>query len=647
MAQYPPPLNYFTGINYNNTFYSSSFYVSKSGDTMTGKLITPSIDVKSSISSPSIIYNGSEISSVYSTTTATNSAITTALTPYSTTTSMNNAISTALTPYSTTTSMNNAISTALTPYLQKAGDTMTGILNITTTNTTNNQIIIKSTSALNYASIQFQNNNATADTAFIGIGCTGCGGNYANNLFLEAKNSMIFQTGGQQTTETPKMIINNSGNVGIGTIAPGNKLDVRGLMNIEGLAIVDGTTYTNQYQMFITAPTTDFLPGSASIQTMRQNFGFGQNLNIQTATGSTLRLGTTTTNSQINLNGLKINGTDGIYTLLQTNLNTDISLCQNSANTTGGNISMTTFGAAGFIDMYTNATRRLKIYANGNIHVQNNLSIGGTAINTNTPMTIYSDSTTKNGIIFFPSPYYINNTNGANLQANLISVACSTTGTPISTVLSSIVNDGWNGIDTSTILECVGNANSGYNFSSKIILDGSYATNQPKGTSASTINFQNIQSGAWTTNFSVGTNTINCGAFYTLNDNLLTSNLLITSRFSTSAYNNNIVMKNILVSAFSNAGGTYNNGYYVIDVLDYTSQAGLAYLWLNLQSSVGLYWCGRIVIANSNSLTVYPDFFNSVQLTLANSNGRLSLIVQSPLGTGVGGLIQLNVKIMG
>ena len=55
------------------------------------------------------------------------------------------------------------------------------------------------------------------------------GGYYQNKLFLESTtNSIIFNTGGNNSTSTSRMIINSSGNVGIGTTNPQYSLHVNG-----------------------------------------------------------------------------------------------------------------------------------------------------------------------------------------------------------------------------------------------------------------------------------------------------------------------------------------------------------------------------------------------------------------------------------
>ena len=118
-------------------------------------------------------------------------------------------------------------------------------------------------------------------------------------------------------------------------------------------------------------------------------------------------------------------------------------------------------------------------------------------------MTLRSDGNTY----FYPNPQYINNTNGANYAVNL-NVACFTTGYATAPFISCIVNDGWNGIDTSTIITAQSGANSGYWNGSRIYLDGSYNTNSGSGSYGSKINFQSQGSGgSWGTNAIFATTT--------------------------------------------------------------------------------------------------------------------------------------------
>ncbi len=89
-------------------------------------------------------------------------------------------------------------------------------------------------------------------------------------------------------------------------------------------------------------------------------------------------------------------------------------------------------------------------------------------------MTLRSDGNT----IFYPNPQYINNTNGANYSVNL-NVGCYTSRSQpaLSTFLQATDADGWNRTDTIITLACSGSANNNFRNESRIILDGSYNTN--------------------------------------------------------------------------------------------------------------------------------------------------------------------------
>jgi hypothetical protein len=177
---------------------------------------------------------------------------------------MNTAISTALGSYTNTTGMNTTISTASTntsnyifsKFLPLIGGTLTNILYGTTINATtnlqeagrnlsskylkldgtndmsgaltlhsstlDNQIVINNTATNRYSAIKFVNGTKNG---YIGIGCTATTGTYQNNLFIEANNSIIFATNGtNSSTAIPTMIINTSGNVGVGILNPNCRL---------------------------------------------------------------------------------------------------------------------------------------------------------------------------------------------------------------------------------------------------------------------------------------------------------------------------------------------------------------------------------------------------------------------------------------
>ncbi len=109
-------------------------------------------------------------------------------------------------------------------YLKLTGGTMTGQL-ILSTSTGTNPLYITSTATNANNCIQIKNNSTY--NAYIGIGGTAFGGNYANNLFIEsAQSSIIFNTNGRTSASTPNMIVHSTGNVGIATTNPQTKLEI-------------------------------------------------------------------------------------------------------------------------------------------------------------------------------------------------------------------------------------------------------------------------------------------------------------------------------------------------------------------------------------------------------------------------------------
>ena len=88
-----------------------------------------------------------------------------------------------------------------------------------------NPIYISSLDPTSRNSINIKND--TTYNAYMGVGGSTFGGNYQNNFFIESSSSsIIFNTNGRTSTSTPNMIINTTGNVGIGTTNPGNILQV-------------------------------------------------------------------------------------------------------------------------------------------------------------------------------------------------------------------------------------------------------------------------------------------------------------------------------------------------------------------------------------------------------------------------------------
>ena len=130
------------------------------------------------------------------------------------------------------------ITSASSTYLPLSGGTMTGAVTYTTSSG-NNPIYITSTSTTANNCIQIKNNSTY--TSYIGMGGTAFGGNYANNLFLEASSSsIIFNTNGRTSASIPNMIVHSSGNIGIGTTNPAYNLDVNGNINTVGNLTING-----------------------------------------------------------------------------------------------------------------------------------------------------------------------------------------------------------------------------------------------------------------------------------------------------------------------------------------------------------------------------------------------------------------------
>ena len=153
-----------------------------------------SLSIASLTSATSIIYKGFEISAVYDTISARN---------------------VALTSYSTTGTDPN--------FLLKTGGTMTGSLSINTS-VGGQEIVLTNTNPATDVVISLNNN--VSSHGYLGIGGTNDGSYYANNMFLEATNSIVFNSGNYGTN--PKMILLANGNVGIGITNPNNNLSVNG-----------------------------------------------------------------------------------------------------------------------------------------------------------------------------------------------------------------------------------------------------------------------------------------------------------------------------------------------------------------------------------------------------------------------------------
>ncbi len=136
--------------------------------------------------------------------------------------------------------------TSSSSYLPLSGGTITGQFNIQSSGIAN-QFLIKNTSASSYASMQFTNNFPY--DAFIGVGGSSIAGNYANNFFLEANDGMVFNTGGNVSASTPKMIILANGNVGIGTTSPISLFHIEGTNSVLSICSQSGAGEISQIDL--------------------------------------------------------------------------------------------------------------------------------------------------------------------------------------------------------------------------------------------------------------------------------------------------------------------------------------------------------------------------------------------------------------
>ena len=111
--------------------------------------------------------------------------------------------------------------TGVPAFLLKTGDNMTGTLNVITS--APNSLQVRNTTLNSNANMLFINNFSI--TASVGIGGAS---NYNNNLYLESPNSLILNTGGNSSTSVPRMIINSTGNIGVGVLSALQKMHIQG-----------------------------------------------------------------------------------------------------------------------------------------------------------------------------------------------------------------------------------------------------------------------------------------------------------------------------------------------------------------------------------------------------------------------------------
>ena len=108
------------------------------------------------------------------------------------------------------TTLNNA--TTCMSSLNVSGTLTAPVINLNTSASGNNPIVISSTNTMANNCIWFQNDGLK--NAYIGICGSAYPGNYANNLFIETPNgAIVLNTNGRTSTSTPNLLIRTDGNI--------------------------------------------------------------------------------------------------------------------------------------------------------------------------------------------------------------------------------------------------------------------------------------------------------------------------------------------------------------------------------------------------------------------------------------------------
>jgi len=572
-----------------------------------------------------------------------------------------NVISIDLSSYLTATQTSNQ-------FLLLSGGTMTGLLNcsniynsnlITSSNIYNSNLITTSNLyCSNIAGIGTAINSSyslSVNTLNV-VTSISLSGNQFNTIYQYLINNVVFggTTGGSGssaiasgtlTLTMPTNYTGNfsiAGNAGIGTSSSSSS----------NTLFVNGTSYMSGNVGIGTTPSSTI---ALTVNGYIVSSNIINNNNIYTSTA--LAIGTTGGSNlfpyNFNVNGTSyMNGNVGIGTTPST---------ANALTVNGDSITNTITSTSTSSYSYFGGTSstglRIAGWDYGNtIYQQNNLNLGLATNSTtaninfaigsgNTILTIsYGNATVKGSIItnsvnnslisyFYPTPYN-NGTTSINQATNSIINLCSATTAGSGDVfpfVSVVCSDIANHIGTILYLSSSGAFWSGYNFNTRIIIDSSYTKNNtlPRG---GTISFQT----STTNNVSDTTFTTICS----MNSvNITLNEPLITPQFYTSS-TNNIVTNVITIAPTSTSGGPYGNGYWLINVSNYTSQSGFSYLHLNISVPiVPIYWLGRVAISSGGSASYYPDMSYNVQLSFSSGNIQVS----SPSGAS----LALYYRIMG
>jgi hypothetical protein len=276
-----------------------------------------------------------------------------------------------------------------------SGGTITGRLTLSTS--VDNPLSITSTNISVNNCINIKNN--LSYNAYIGVGGSAYGGNYANNFFIESSSSsIIFNTNGRTSASTPNMIINSTGNVGIGTLTANNifqignagRLRIANDINdytIIGTLDTDGITNT---RIVLSGNTrTSFAGNIEYFATSTGTHKFMVNNTSQALTilsNGNVGIGTTNPTNilQIGNSGrLKIGSGTTDYTLMGTldtdgTTNTKIVLSGNTCTLTGATGSIQHFAtASGGHIFYCANNEKVRISNDGTITTTNNIDCGG------------------------------------------------------------------------------------------------------------------------------------------------------------------------------------------------------------------------------------------------------------------------------
>ena len=235
--------------------------------------------------------------------------------------------------------------------------------------------------------------------------------------------------------------------------------------------------------------------------------------------------------------------------------------------------------------------------------------------------TISTRSKTNSLVSYYePNPQgnFNNYTTMSNLPCINLCTGAYTTGDNVQPYLSVYCADSWNGTNNIVVLACNGWANSGYNNASRLVIDGSYATNSTKYNYGGTVNFQaQSSSGNWVNNVTVENGRVACG----------------------------------LSSIGPTATGT--SGYWNLDVTPWCTLPNV--IATNVQISLnwinGWYWCGRAtIIVTTQFVSLRSDDVNGNVAVGSNFNiinGRMYIPVAFNNGSSVPAGYQLYYKIIG